>query len=121
MIFYVYIHEKITYGKMKDISRRNFLKVLGVARAATAGIASCARQEQGSATEGKIPTDKMTYRDNPSTGDHVSILGFGMMRLPSVDGRSAREGDEEIDQEMVNRLVDTAIEHGVNYFDTSPA
>lgn len=106
---------------MKDISRRNFLKVLGVAGAATAGIASCARQEQGSATEGEIPTDKMTYRDNPSTGDHVSILGFGMMRLPSVDGRSAREGDEEIDQEMVNRLVDTAIEHGVNYFDTSPA
>ena len=63
----------------------------------------------------------MTYRTNPKTGDKVSLLGFGMMRLPSVDGRSAREGNEEIDQEMVNQLVDYAIAHGVNYFDTSPA
>ncbi|MBR4815027.1 MAG: aldo/keto reductase, partial [Paludibacteraceae bacterium] len=28
---------------------------------------------------------------------------------------------EVIDQEMVNRLVDYAMEHGVNYYDTSPA
>ena len=27
----------------------------------------------------------------------------------------------DIDQEQVNRLVDFAIAHGVNYFDTSPA
>ena len=51
----------------------------------------------------------------------MSILGFGMMRLPSVGGRSAREGNEEIDQEMVNTMVDYALSHGVNYFDTSPA
>ncbi len=63
----------------------------------------------------------MTYRTNPTTGDKVSLLGYGCMRWPSVGGRSAREGNEEIDQEMVNRLVDFAIEHGVNYFDTSPA
>ena len=63
----------------------------------------------------------MTYRTNPTSGDKVSLLGFGMMRLPSVGGRSAREGNEEIDQEMVNELVDYAIAHGVNYFDTSPA
>ena len=63
----------------------------------------------------------MTLRTNPKTGDKVSLLGFGMMRLPSVGGRSAREGNEEIDQEMVNELVDYAIAHGVNYFDTSPA
>ena len=67
------------------------------------------------------PEGEMTYRTNPSTGDRVSLLGFGMMRLPSVGGRSAREGNEEIDQEMVNRMVDYAMEHGVNYFDTSPA
>lgn len=63
----------------------------------------------------------MTYRVNPTSGDKVSLLGFGMMRLPSVGGRSAREGNEEIDQDMVNELVDYAIAHGVNYFDTSPA
>ena len=63
----------------------------------------------------------MTYRTNPTSGDKMSLLGFGMMRLPSVGGRSAREGNEEIDQEMVNELVDYATAHGVNYFDTSPA
>ena len=33
----------------------------------------------------------------------------------------APENGEEIDQETVNALVDYAIAHGVNYFDTSPA
>ena len=54
-------------------------------------------------------------RDNPTSGDKVSLLGFGMMRLPFL------EKSDEIDQEMVNELVDYAMAHGVNYFDTSPA
>ena len=72
----------------------------------------------GSQTE--PPVGKMTYRTDPKTHDKISLLGYGMMRLPTVDGNAARESNEEIDQEMVNRLVDYAIEHGVNYFDTSP-
>ena len=67
------------------------------------------------------PKGKMTYRRNPTTGEQVSLLGYGMMRLPTTDGTAARESDAPIDQEQVNRLVDYAIEHGVNYFDTSPA
>ena len=43
------------------------------------------------------------------------------MRLPTIAKNSARDSDDEIDQEMVNRLTDYAIEHGVNYFDNSPA
>ena len=59
---------------------------------------------------------KMTYRENPKTKEKVSLLGYGMMRLPTkVDN------DEEFDQDMINRQVDYALEHGVNYFDTSPA
>ena len=62
---------------------------------------------------------KMTMRTNPNTGDQVSLLGYGMMRLPvlntGVESREAR-----IDQETVNELVDYAIAHGVNYYDTSP-
>ena len=104
----------------KDITRRNFFKIVGTAGAVTAGLTACGGRNNNTAG-GEIPTDKMTYRTNPKTGDKVSLLGFGMMRLPSVDGRSAREGNEEIDQEMVNQLVDYAIAHGVNYFDTSPA
>ena len=106
-------------NEKNNLSRRSFLKMMGTAGAA-AGLAAC-----GNSTSQTVRTDipggQMTYRTNPSTGDKVSLLGFGMMRLPSVGGRSAREGNEEIDQEMVNELVDYALAHGVNYFDTSPA
>ena len=60
------------------------------------------------------PVGKMTYRTCPSSGDKVSLLGYGMMRLPM------KEGTEEYDQDMINRQVDYALEHGLNYFDTSP-
>lgn len=109
------------------LSRRGFLKTLGMASAATAGLTACIGRQKGgdssASSSDDIPTDKMTYRINPTSGDKVSLLGFGMMRLPSVSGRSAKEGgeDEVIDQHMVNQLVDYAIAHGVNYFDTSPA
>ena len=61
------------------------------------------------------PTDKMTYRTNPKTGDKVSILGYGMMRLPSKT-----ENKDDYDQDMINRQIDYALEHGLNYIDTSP-
>lgn len=107
----------------KEMNRRKFMKLLGTGAAVTsAALYGCqSRQDASSASQGVVPTDKMTYRTNPSTGDKVSLLGFGMMRLPSVGGRSAREGNEGIDQEMVNQMVDYALAHGVNYFDTSPA
>lgn len=110
-------------NKKKDITRRKFFKIVGTAGAVTAGLTACGGRNNTatSGTNSEIPTDKMTIRTHPTTGDKVSLLGFGMMRLPSIGGRSAREGNEEIDQEMVNRLVDYAIAHGVNYFDTSPA
>ena len=106
----------------KEITRRDFLKKIGIAGAATAGLAACTgnASTQNAESEGE-PTGEMTYRTNPKTGERVSLLGFGMMRLPSTGGRSAREGNEGIDQEMVNEMVDYAIAHGVNYFDTSPA
>ena len=50
---------------------------------------------------------RMTYRVQHGSGEQISLLGFGMMRLPN-------------DQEEVNKMVDYAIEHGVNYFDTAP-
>ena len=104
----------------QEINRRDFFKVMGAAGVASTGLAACSNQKSETTLQ-EIPTDQMTYRTNPKTGDKISLLGFGMMRLPSVGGRSAREGNEEIDQEMVNRMVDYSIEHGVNYFDTSPA
>ena len=110
------------------ISRRNFVKKAGlgsaiIASAAIGGLASCKskNKEAEAGPLGPIPTDKMTYRTNPKTGEKVSLLGYGCMRIPSIDNTSTRESDSAIDQEMWNKLVDYAIEHGVTYFDTSPA
>ena len=106
----------------KDISRRSFLKLLGGGALTTAAVMTgCqSRQETKAVEEYKQqvepPVGKMTYRKNPSTGDKVSLLGYGMMRLPTKT-----DNQDEYDQEMINKLVDYAIEHGVNYFDTSPA
>ena len=113
----------------KNISRRNFLKIIGATAGATA-LAGCgvkssepdnSAADEIATTSANVPKSGMTMRVNPTTGDEVSLLGYGCMRLPTIEGVSARENDSEIDQQQVNRLVDYAIEHGVNLFDTSPA
>ncbi|MBO5186091.1 MAG: aldo/keto reductase [Prevotella sp.] len=111
-----------------NISRRRFLKILGAGGITTAtALTGCSTDKKKDSINDDYhrnvepPVGKMTYRTNSSTGDKVSILGYGMMRLPTVDVKTAREAESDIDQETVNRLVDYAIEHGVNYFDTSPA
>ena len=112
--------------KEKNISRRRFLKIIsGGAVAASAAMVGCKKGgemvdvQKEYKNQVEPPIGKMTYRTNPKTKEKVSLLGYGMMRLPNkTDGE---KGNEEIDQEMVNKLVDYAIEHGVNYFDTSPA
>ena len=102
----------------KNLDRRSFLKLLGVGGAAA--VAACAGKKSSDASvdnyknQVEPPTGQMTYRTNPNTGDQVSLLGYGMMRLPM------KEGTEEFDQELINHQIDYAIEHGVNYFDTSP-
>ena len=108
----------------KKLSRRTFLKALGLgtATAAAPAIVSCASADGPKAPAQEPPVGKMTYRVNPKTKEKVSILGYGMMRLPATNGKPfGRDNDAVIDQEMVNKQVDYAIEHGVNYFDTSPA
>jgi len=107
--------------KNKAISRRSFLKITGAGTVtATAFLAGCKPDNKVSAEGGalgEVPTDKMTYRINPHTGDKVSLLGYGCMRWPL---RKNADGEDEVDQEAVNELVDYAIAHGVNYFDTAP-
>ena len=108
----------------KALSRRTFLKALGIGTATVAApaIVSCATGDDKKSSAQEPPVGKMTYRENPKTKEKVSILGYGMMRLPATNGKPfGRDNDAEIDQEMINRQIDYAIEHGVNYFDTSPA
>ena len=107
----------------KNISRRNFLKIFGAGSVATAAtLAGCkgsdkAGEQAAEAYKNQVepPVGKMTYRENPKTKEKVSILGYGMMRLPTKP-----DNDNEFDQDMINKQVDYAIEHGLNYFDTSP-
>lgn len=107
-------------NKNKGISRRSFLQLLGGGAVTTAALMTgCGNKKMQQAdTEYKNqvepPVGKMTYRTSP-TGDKVSLLGYGMMRLPTK-----ASNDDEYDQDMINRQVDYAIEHGLNYFDTSP-
>ena len=110
--------------KKNNISRRDFIRRLGIGASVTGlALAGCDNAAKKVAQSEKSPSEtdneKMTYRVNPKTGEKVSILGYGCMRWPVIPGKE--EGQDEIDQETVNRLVDTALANGVNYFDTSPA
>ncbi len=104
------------------INRREFLKRFGIGTSLTGlAIAGCKNAEKKIVATPESEGGEMTYRINPKTGEKVSILGYGCMRWPTKPAENGNEGEEELDQEMINRLVDIALENGVNYFDTSPA
>lgn len=54
----------------------------------------------------------MIYRDFQDL--KLSALGFGAMRLPVIDG-----DDGAIDEPRALAMVDYAMEHGINYYDTA--
>jgi predicted aldo/keto reductase-like oxidoreductase len=103
----------------KGMDRRGFFKSLGVGLVSSSALYSCSSEKKQSADSilsGNQTGGEMTYRTS-RTGDKVSLLGYGCMRWPMKKGN---DGKEVVDQEAVNSLVDYAIEHGVNYFDTAP-
>ena len=108
----------------ENIGRREFLKRFRSAAAVVGAtsLAGCVSDKEASKVQAQMtaPVKKsgeMTYRVTPTTGDKVSLLGYGCLRWFSVVDKETGK----IDQEGVNRLVDYAVEHGVNYYDTSPA
>ena len=58
-----------------------------------------------------IGKSTMQYRTMKHSGDTVSVLGYGCMRLPEKSGR--------IDEDRAARQLLSAIERGVNYIDTA--
>lgn len=105
----------------EKITRREALKTMAAAGTglAVAGtiLESCRpgrTDSKDSSPKGPAPEgSKVTSRVWPKLGDTVSLLGLGCMRFPRSGGR--------IDQEQVNAMVDYALAHGVNYYDTAPA
>ena len=111
-------------GRQINMNRRTFLKHLGLGAAATSvALAGCDSKNNpvtgNLSARGDVPgADKMTYRLNPGNDEKVSLLGYGCMRWPMMTDPSGN--GEIIDQEAVNELVDYALAHGINYFDTAP-
>ena len=62
--------------------------------------------------------DQVLHRTWKSLGgESISLLGMGCMRFPRKgSGRRA-----PLDQEAINMMLDYALAHGINYFDTAPA
>lgn len=54
----------------------------------------------------------MIYSD--FQGENLSALALGAMRLPTADGN-----DSVIDEEKTAEMVDYAMKHGINYYDTA--
>jgi predicted aldo/keto reductase-like oxidoreductase len=63
-------------------------------------------------------TGEMTYRTHPQNGDRISLLAFGCMRFPVLP-EATRPSGPEINEAAATALVDYAMAHGVNYFDTA--
>jgi uncharacterized protein len=106
-------------GEPKDneVDRRTFLGLLGAGAAASAlPLAGCGHRKAPVAA----PAGPMTYRQDPRTGNKVSLLGYGGMRLPRPTHAGRPSMDGEVDDAGVVRSVDYALDHGVNYFDTAP-
>ena len=88
----------------------------------TAGMVSGCAEGKGTpegAAEGDAEgnSGEMTYRTDPKFGDKVSVLGYGCMRWQM---KKDENGRDIVDQDSVNELVDYALAHGINYFDSSP-
>ena len=113
----------------KDITRREAIREMLLAGAglAVSGslLDSCARKGGNAAAGAAMePAPEGSHIDTQTwrtLGETIGMLGLGCMRLPTVGGGAAGFGVSHLDQEAVNAMVDYAIAHGINYFDTAPA
>ena len=98
------------------MNRREFIKETAAltALAAMSRLAAqtgVAQADAKSSEPAKDASKKVTRRKYKKTDLTVPLLGYGMMRLPQKNGK--------IDREEAQKLVDTAMAAGLNYFDTA--
>src|SRR6056297_1255204 len=63
---------------------------------------------------GKLRGVKMKYRKLGKNNDMVSVIGYGCMRLPILDGNVGN-----IDEALAIQQIRYAIDKGINYIDTA--
>jgi predicted aldo/keto reductase-like oxidoreductase len=114
------------FGQRK-ITRRTALKYMGLGAAlipASWYLTGCSGRSKMDWADIKpdienVPIDKMTYTTISKTGDRISLLGFGTMRYPTVERETPEGVRRFIDEAKAEELIDFAMTHGVNYFDTA--
>ena len=87
------------------------MKRLGLTIGSAAALSALGPIELMAEQGRKAPTpgdSRMSYRVQHGSGEQISLLGLGMMRMPRDN------------QKLVNQIVDYALAHGINYFDTAP-
>lgn len=87
------------------MNRREFLKSALFTTIGAVVLSACKKV----ATQTKNLIDKVSTKKYK--GLDISVIGFGAMRLPQKDG--------EPDIEKTQEMVDYAMEHGINYYDTA--
>lgn len=109
----------------EKITRREAIRQMVVAGTAVAVAGSVLESCGSSSSTRKVhanpvmeaPEGTSVVKRSWSFGD-ISLLGLGCMRLPRVN---SDQRNPPIDQDQVNDMVDYALAHGINYFDTAPA
>ena len=87
------------------MNRRQFLKSALFTTIGAVVLSACKKV----ATQAKSVIQKVSTKKFKNL--NISVIGFGLMRLPQKDG--------EIDIDKVQKMVDYAMEHGINYYDTA--
>lgn len=87
------------------MNRREFIKNSILAASGAVLLSGCTFKTSAPAVTGGVATAK--FKDIS-----VSMLGFGAMRLPT-------DANGNIDDELNKKMVKTALDAGINYFDTA--
>ena len=111
----------------KNLSRREAIRAMMLAGAGIAASSSLVAAPLKMAGLHPAPQkfvepaqgDQVIHRTWPTLGgESISLLGMGCMRFPRKPGAGRRA---PLDQEQINQMIDYALAHGINYFDTAPA
>ncbi|MCR5813108.1 MAG: aldo/keto reductase [Desulfovibrio sp.] len=117
-------------SKTTHFTRRQLLTGMAVAAGGAAGLGAWAtfhdtaqrapKAGAGISVEGRPEPRRelMTYTTTSRSGDKISMLGFGCMRYPVMPGENSPRSPK-INEAAAFELVDYALAHGVNYFDTA--